>query len=726
MLAGLLNGLLVTEPIEEPASGVYIAAADTPAYGWLEGLALSKHGVFLGTKYASGKKYIAVALETPFRASNVAGQIRVGPEYFTKALREYSDWKIKWWREAIQNAVDAGATKIECVVNETDEGYLVSCADDGTGMTEDVLINKFLVFGGTTKATGAGTRGGFGVAKELLILPWIRWRIHSRDGDVSGEGIEYEWKSAPYREGTLLEVLMPADNATPASAVLAFIENCELPKVRFVVERRIRGVVQDRWEPKAKLKCGTPLRDFDGKAMLCHNKRASGSYEGEMLVRTMGLYMFGLYVPRGIPGAVIVELTGPSIDLLTSNRDGFRDRELRRDVENFGNELAADVKSALRKKHGLVREKFLGPEGRYRVEREASDREARMLDLLEVVAPQGKASGRHLALDKEQIGAVLEAIGAGEKPETTGIHKDSFSVTYDLAAVMLDGTRMDGATNVEAALRQLSWSMDFYLINEVEGFRVPKKFRPETMTANVRRLARTWGELCRFVLIQLGSRSTFGIGFVFEDDVGAQHLEEDGQNWLLLNPFLQGRVSKSGAILNPADTDQLMWLYASAIHEATHMADGLRYHDESFAAAMTRNVARTSGKDKQVRAIRRVVAAAEAEQRSRRAEPKPAAPAAPRSVGLSPDREAKRRKETSYYYDKGYNYVAFVAPTEPPPADATLADYMRWDTAWAWYPTRDLAYERVQEDANARNAIFELREGGYVGESGVVRIFEPE
>jgi hypothetical protein len=41
------------------------------------------------------------------------------------------------------------------------------------------------------------------------------------------------------------------------------------------------------------------------------------------------------------------------------------------------------------------------------------------------------------------------------------------------------------------------------------------------------------------------------------------------------------------------------------------MADGITYHDESFAAALTRNFARTTGKDKQIRAIKRVVAAAE-------------------------------------------------------------------------------------------------------------------
>jgi len=47
----------------------------------------------------------------------------------------------------------------------------------------------------------------------------------------------------------------------------------------------------------------------------------------------------------------------------------------------------------------------------------------------------------------------------------------------------------------------------------------------------------------------------------------------------------------------------LKWLYAAAIHEATHIADNMSYHDESFAAALTRNMAKCADGYRKIRQI---------------------------------------------------------------------------------------------------------------------------
>jgi hypothetical protein len=65
--------------------------------------------------------------------------------------------------------------------------------------------------GATTKTGPSGAAGGFGKAKELLLLPWIAWRVHSRDTLVEGVGIDYTVKRAPMRQGTRLDVVMPPD-----------------------------------------------------------------------------------------------------------------------------------------------------------------------------------------------------------------------------------------------------------------------------------------------------------------------------------------------------------------------------------------------------------------------------------------------------------------------------------------------------------------------------------
>jgi hypothetical protein len=648
-MSDLVDPIVVDRPLSSPPSGIYTAAADTPAYGWLDAIAATHPDSFLGTKYdVAGRKWIAVAIDNGY-AGNEAGQIRMGPEFFSTALRDYHDWETKWWREAIQNSVDAGARRIDCTVEETPEGVLVTCSDDGGGMDEDTLINKFLVFGGTTKTQGT-TRGGFGKAKELLVLPWRSWKLHTRDAEVAGAGIDYEVSPASYRDGTALTVLMAPDQATHAAAAISFIEKCELPNVRFTVNG----------DPyKAKLKCGTEVRDFDGKAMLCHNKKIEGY--GKMLVRTMGLYMYETYVASAVEGTLIVELLGSSVDLLTANRDSIRDVALKRDIEQFTNQLAADTKSALRKKKGLMRQKFRGDEGRYRAQREADDREASMLNAMEVVTPEATA-GKKLTLSGDQLGTVVSALAEyapiPEGESEAGITTTTFSISPELAQVMLSGTPMAGPTAVEAAVKQLAWQLDFYLINEVEGFKVPKKFRPEGMTAAPRRLARTWGELCRFVLIQLGSKASFGIGFSFDRYEAASYLAEEDEHWLLLNPFKDPRsigYSKAAAsdLLNPANDDDLRWLYAAAVHECTHMADNITYHDESFATALTSNVAKTSGREKQIRAIKKLVAAQEREAAALR----PKRERRVRSVPEVTQEELEARREAVMEGEEGSVYV---------------------------------------------------------------------
>lgn len=134
------------------------AAADELEYGGL--LAISELGraTLLGERYTDrGVKEIAVDVGNRRKRLVPNAQIRIGREFFTTALRDYEDWPEKWWREAVQNAVDAGACNITCAVEHHPGGVAVSCEDDCSGMDEDVLINKFLVLGGTTKVTGETT-----------------------------------------------------------------------------------------------------------------------------------------------------------------------------------------------------------------------------------------------------------------------------------------------------------------------------------------------------------------------------------------------------------------------------------------------------------------------------------------------------------------------------------------------------------------------------------------
>jgi hypothetical protein len=606
-----IEGAIITEPLEHPEPGIYIASATHPAYGWLKALTVTGAARFIGERYeVDGTKMLAAEILGHALTPNAHKvKFRQGKAHFSAAMKEYRDWKEAWWREAIQNAVDAGATQIDCRVEQIEEGIAVSCSDNGRGMDAWTIENKFMVSIESTKEGVSGAAGGFGKAKELLILPWIAWSIHSLGTRVYGSGDDGEGDDAPYRQGTELRVIMPADNASTADAAIEYIRKCTLPHVTFTVNGQVVAADLDR---------GEEIRDFHGKAVLYHSRKEPKLWKA--LVRTKGLAMFSFgWMPSGLEGHLVIETVGPSVDLLTSNRDGFRDEGLRDDLDQFIRQLSADLEVALEKKKNHFDLRFEGS-GKFEGAPQA-ELQAAMLSHLEEIVPARQKGGQIGTLSASQITVLTEILGAmgGGAAEDEAQQGGALNMraTAAVATALLDGVPMSGTDAVEAAIKQLSWEPDFFMSNKVDGFQPPKMFFPKTMTPTLRKLAKMWAELCRFVLIQLGSKQQFGVGWMFAERTGAayQHLPDQDEHWLLFNPFKRprsfdytGKPSKDD-LYNPSDDEDLAWLYASAIHECTHMADGFDEHDVAFAYAFTRNVAKIAGKEKQIRAIRKAVLA---------------------------------------------------------------------------------------------------------------------
>ena len=575
--------------------GDYSAASYSPAYAQLRALCVAGYGTVLSQRHhPGGVKSIVCRVGGTRRKRNDGESITLDPEFFQGALKDYHQWEIKWWREAIQNAVDARATTVRCEVHKQADGSVrVVCDDDGRGMDRETLVSKFLRLGASGKRGDAEAAGGFGKAKEMLLLPWLQWSVTTRDTRVVGRGLAYKSETIRERKGTRLEVVMPADNTTSLALAEEFISRCNLPRVKFLLRKTdADGTDGGEYEFAADTKPGKLIREVPGKAKIYFDK-GRGT---DLWVRTGGLWMFSNWITSEVKGRVVVELHGRSIDLLTANRDGFRDNALYRAIQLFSQELAADTKSATREKD-KHRKVYRGT-GKFSAvpakELEAS-LAAASASAMELARKVTTGSGS-VQLDEKTVEQLSDVMlhdgGAGEASvEQGGLHVGAIPAA--VAAIVLTATPVLGQEHVERILKQMAWQPDFYVANNHDVWKPPPGMLPERMNKKTLALAKVWTELCRYTLISLGSNAEFGVGWVFDPSMGAGYLREQGQHWLMLNPL--SNKSDLSEVFDPRKPEALNWLTACAIHEATHMADGIDLHNEAFSSALTTNIARCAG-----------------------------------------------------------------------------------------------------------------------------------
>ncbi len=590
------------------APGLYVTSAATPAYPTCVAMKVAGDAKLVGMAFEEdGSETVAFKiLGGGEKKREVASNPRMqtSQRWLQNAVLDYEDWQSKWWRECVQNSADAKARNIRLFTYKNPDGTIsAGCEDDGGGMALDILLNRFLVLGGTTKEAGGDTSGGFGKAKEMLLLPWISWMIHTRDAAAVGAGDGYavyvvkdgkwQWHQLPGetepgfpaptvdaidRDGTLLTVLMPSEKHTDIANAMAYVEKCWLPKIRFHFQSNAPEM--DRTDLQANLRNGRHIRDVGDKARIYYTK--TGNKVSKILCRTReGLWMFSRYLPSEVTGYVVIELLRPSIELLTSNRDGFSDYDVRRAMENFTNELAADTSSALTAKKNMITEIYQGERFKARAQREA---EANLVMAIGEMAKVqiGKENRYAVTTDaKKYISDAIEQDANAQREEGT-LYLSSNAVVAD---AIMDQV-FDNRDACEAIAKQVIWKPAFLVRNDIEDFRVPSKFKPAGMTPSILRLAKVWTEFCRFVLTQLGCRKEWGVGWKFSNDARAALYTHDGEEWLVLNPF----KSNSEEIYNPSVEADRNYLYSLAIHECTHLVNDVSQHNESFSTFMTINM----------------------------------------------------------------------------------------------------------------------------------------
>ena len=505
--------------------------------------------------------------------------VSVPASFWVKAgSRDYQKPATAWAREVLQNSRDAGATAISFVVSEEGEHLVVDVVDNGRGMTEEIIEKKLMALGETSKSAESGDTGGFGVAKILLFFSQVRYEIWTNDLYLEGHSGNYRIASAasvgasPIRGTRLRVVLNPDVMGTESKNNLIALWEHEIKKSHLPgITVTINGNHVEASSSKGRLikdlgegikLYRRPLRDGQGKTNQAH-------------VRVNGLYMFSIWT-ADTRFRVVVELTGYSLDHLTSYRDALS-RRAERLIMGFVQELA--INSAAGDQSTTKMTLWSG-------------RSSRGKDLMGAILTA--VNERVFSGSPEQVeeAIVLAATGAGATPE--------------VAAGILAVFKQQGASDEQAGetedhetvcyfhkielqdVAELADSLDHhYYVRTVGKYRrCPAKWSPSRFTAKQKALLEAWGKVVGMALEDAGyGDSKFDVGFVLDDgSMGddlrlATYLNHDGRHIFLINPERYGSDKRLPRL---SSEEMVTYLISLATHEVTHRS-GLSGHGESFS-----------------------------------------------------------------------------------------------------------------------------------------------
>lgn len=473
------------------------------------------------------------------------GTVSLTPDFFVKELQAYSDWGTAFWRELFQNSVDAGAGKIAITIREASGLATVTFADDGPGMSLDVLKNIYFRLGATTK--GGLDIGGFGRARIVTCFAHSSYAIESANYRAEGCGADYRIiEGMGGRRGCLVEVSVGTRSAEWLQSKLeAYLARCQLCQ-----DVSINGAEFRRWTYRYRKAGMLSFGDV-------HVNRSQ--QEREVLVRVNGVLMFARYT--AMKARVIVEVDpARSREVLTSNRDGLQSGA-QNDFDQFIDKLAADCESSLSERFSPFRTDYGSP-------------------VRSIVSRRGQESNATTAAATcAEDGAFRIAAHCHTAP-----FNDIPTVSAGAqSGLFFENSRLDYVLYVESGKPGVR--------------RNSESFSPEKIAGTRReRLLLGWNRACEIALnILLDVRQyasiDYSTGFIFSDSRRAACMSDRCGHALLLNP-LDVKSARNRYRIGSAET--VSALLAIAAHEVAHIAE--EYHNETYAAVLTDLVAHLDAK----------------------------------------------------------------------------------------------------------------------------------
>ncbi|MFA5489705.1 MAG: ATP-binding protein [Candidimonas sp.] len=265
--------------------------------------------------------------------------ISVPKNFFKKERNQvYSNWKVAFWRELIQNSVDVNCTEITIKTKQHDDHVSVCFSDNGPGMTRHVLENVYFKLGETTK--NENQMGGFGRARILTCFSMQSYQIETQEWIVQGDGSEYDIKkSENFYNGCKLSINVDdCTESTLLDGLYFYLKKSHL-KQSIVINDNSWNDWIDRGRFVKSLGEDIPF------AGIYVNKNGSNY---NLIVQVDGVMMFNKWTLCNTQIVVDID-RNKSKNVLTASRDSLH-HDYEEELDNFISSLAKE-KSVLKPQH---------------------------------------------------------------------------------------------------------------------------------------------------------------------------------------------------------------------------------------------------------------------------------------------------------------------------------------------------------------------------------------
>lgn len=499
--------------------------------------------------------------------------VSVPREYFVKSAKnDYRDPSQAFLREVLQNSRDSGAKNIEMYLKESSSSQVIfTCTDDGCGMSLEILTEKLMCLGGTTKTAASGETGGYGIAKILLFLAQVNYQIETRDLILTGEGGCYTVKkSDTFVKGTKITVtlndqIIPSSSRNLEEIFIRELRRSDLPGITVSINNTV---------VECSNKKGRLVEEILPRVKIYKKNREGKSTTNYGAVRVNGLHMFGIYLNES-PYDLIVEITGHPIDILTANRDGLR--------SEYSEAVTLCTQRILANKNYAQKANI----HRYRGEASRVSQAARLKKCLE------ESMAGRTDLSESEMTTVLGVVQ--EQFTQFGLSMDTPSIKDILFSKGGDSFNFKGDEGIDQALSTIANKHHYYVETKGKFRGVPAAWKKENLSSKKEELLELWAKVISMVMADCGYEGRkFDAGFLLDDgSEGDRALakfvkytvngEAEQKSVFLLNPLVYG--SENSLPLSKSRRKELiLWLKSLAVHEFIHY-QGYQYHNERFIEA---------------------------------------------------------------------------------------------------------------------------------------------